>query len=107
MLNLYNMQITQTETDRHDTSGTYLKLTIESLQLEIPEFDWQLYLRTILQIKLPEEELVVSYAMSYFTQLGHLLKKTDKRYLNEYIIINVQKYIKIYNVQYFFFQNYS
>lgn len=74
-----DMQITQTETDRHDTTGTYLKLTLKDIQKQVPEFDWQLYLRTILQIKMSDQEPVVSYAMSYFTQLGHLLKKTDRR----------------------------
>lgn len=74
------MKITQTETDRHDITSTYLKLALADLQKLIPEFNWELYLRTILQIKMSDQEPVVSYAMSYFTQLGHLLKKTDRRY---------------------------
>lgn len=53
---------------------------MKDLQKHIPEFDWQLYLKTILQIKLSDQEPVVSYAMSYFTQLGDLLKRTDRRY---------------------------
>lgn len=73
------MKITQSETDRHDTTGTYLKLTLKDLQKQVPEFDWILYLRTILQIKMSDQEHVVSYAMSYFEQLGHLFKKTDRR----------------------------
>lgn len=34
-------------------------------------------------MKLSDQEPVVSYAMSYFTQLGDLLKKTDRRYINK------------------------
>lgn len=78
--------ITQTETDRHDTTGTYLKLPLKDLQKLVPEFDWQLYLKTILQIKLSDQEPVVSYAMSYFKQLGYLMKKTDRRVIHNYII---------------------
>lgn len=77
------MKITQTETDRHDTTGTYLKLELSELQKLIPEFDLQLYLKTILQMNMSEQEPVVSYAMSYFTQLNNLLKKTDRRYIYE------------------------
>lgn len=77
------IKITQTETDRHDSTGTYLKLALNDLQKQVPEFDWQLYLRTILQIKMSDQEPIVSYAMSYFTQLGDLLKKTDRRYINK------------------------
>jgi membrane metallo-endopeptidase-like protein 1 len=60
-----------------------LKLALNDLQKQVPEFDWQLYLKTILQIKMSDKEPVVSYAMSYFTQLGDLLKKTDRRYINK------------------------
>lgn len=88
----YNLKITQTETDRHDITSTYIKLSLSDLQKLIPEFNWELYFRTILEIKISDQELVVSYAMSYFTQLGHLLKKTDRRFiityrLNELVLI--------------------
>lgn len=74
-----NVKITQSETERHDATGTYLKLTLKNLQNQVPEFDWKLYLNTLLKIKMSDQELIVSYAMSYFTQLGQLFKKTDRR----------------------------
>lgn len=83
MYNINYIKITQTETDRHDYTGTYLKLALDDLQKQVPQFDWQLYLRTILQMQMSDQEPVVSYAMSYFTQLGDLLKKTDRRYINK------------------------
>lgn len=93
-MNFYILKITQTETDRHDITSTYLKLSLSDLQKLIPEFNWELYFRTILQIKISDQEPVVSYAMSYFTQLGHLLKKTDRRYI---ITNNLNKLLFIFD----------
>lgn len=92
MTKLYNLKITQTDTDRHDSTGTYLKLPLKDLQNQVPEFDWQLYFKTILQFKVSDQEPIVSYAMTYFTQLGQLLKITDRRYLQ---YNNRNKYMRI------------
>ncbi|VVC33209.1 Hypothetical protein CINCED_3A017909 [Cinara cedri] len=78
--------ITQTDTDRHDTSETYLKLSLNDLQNQVPEFNWTLYFNTILQFKVSDQEPIVSYAMNYFIELGQLLNNTDRRVIQNYII---------------------
>lgn len=85
MITLYNFKLTQTDTDRHDSTGTYLKLPLKDLKNQVPEFDWQLYFKTILEFKVSDKEPIVSYAMAYFTQMGQLLNNTDRRYLNNFL----------------------
>lgn len=85
MIKLYNLKLTQTDTDRHDSTGTYSKLLLKDLQYQVPEFDWQLYFKTILEFKVSDKEPIVSYAMAYFTQMGQLLYNTDRRYLKQFL----------------------
>lgn len=68
------------EADRHDTSFIYRKLTLKELQIEVPQLKWRLYLQQFLNTDaITEDEPVVSYAMSYFVEMGKVIEKTDRR----------------------------
>lgn len=85
-INLANVSLP--EADRHDTSAIYKKMKLPQLQNEIPELNWKEYLQTTLgnEIKLNNDEPIVSYAMPYLIQMGKILAKTDKRIIHNYII---------------------
>ena len=76
---LPDVQASQPEADRHDTSAIYRKLTLAQLQQEVPQLNWLEYLSAFLHADIDESEPVVSYAMPYFTEMGRIIQKTDRR----------------------------
>ncbi|XP_059609533.1 neprilysin-1 [Phlebotomus argentipes] len=76
------------EADRHDTSSIYRKLTLPELQNEVPQLQWREYIQAILgaDVQLIEDEPVVSYAMTYLTEMGRILAETDRRVVHNYVI---------------------
>ncbi|XP_050420480.1 neprilysin-1-like isoform X2 [Adelges cooleyi] len=78
--------VTSAETDQPTPGTTYWKLSLNELQNQVPDINWLLYFRNVLNFNIEGDELVVSYAMTYFTQLGLLMKKTDRRIIHNYVI---------------------
>jgi neprilysin len=75
------------EVDRHDTSSIYHKLTLAELQKEVPQLNWREYMQVTLgDVKLEDDETLVSYAMPYLVQMGKIIAETDRRILHNYII---------------------
>ncbi|XP_058459851.1 neprilysin-1-like [Malaya genurostris] len=75
------------EADRHDTSAIYKKITLNQLQYIVPQINWKEYLQTTLgNVKLDENEEIVSYAMPYLIEMGRILNETDKRVIHNYAI---------------------
>ncbi|XP_020294644.1 membrane metallo-endopeptidase-like 1 isoform X2 [Pseudomyrmex gracilis] len=74
------------ETDRQNISAIYRKLTLRELQREVPELRWLAYLREFIKVPIDEDEVVVTYAMPYFVQMGRIIAKTDRRTLHNYIL---------------------
>ena len=80
------VQATLPEADRHDTSNIYRKLTLRELQQEVPQINWLEYLNTFLHTRVDENEPVVSYAMPYLREMGHILRDTDRRVVHNYVL---------------------
>ncbi|XP_058795705.1 neprilysin-1-like isoform X2 [Phymastichus coffea] len=74
------------EADRHDTSSIYRKLTLRELEREVPQLRWRAYLEKFLVSPITDVEPVVSYAMPYFIRMGHIIQRTPKRTLHNYIL---------------------
>ncbi|XP_055597323.1 neprilysin-1-like isoform X2 [Uranotaenia lowii] len=75
------------EADRHDTSAIYKKITLQQLQNEVPQINWEEYLQSTLgNVKLEKNESIVSYAMPYLVEMGRILNETDKRTIHNYAI---------------------
>ncbi|XP_030381091.1 neprilysin-1 [Scaptodrosophila lebanonensis] len=76
------------EADRHDTSAVYRKITLPELQRQVPELNWTEYLQTSLgpQIPLHAEEPLVTYGMQYLTEMGKILKRTERRVVHNYVL---------------------
>nr|XP_018908298.1 PREDICTED: neprilysin-2-like [Bemisia tabaci] len=81
-INLANVSLA--EVDRHDSSSQYTKLTVRELQQLVPQLNWLELLSTFLEASINENELVVSYSMPYFIEMGKLFKRTDRRVLHNY-----------------------
>ncbi|CAL8073379.1 unnamed protein product [Orchesella dallaii] len=77
------------EADRHDTSAIYKKQTLSTLERDIPEFDWKLYFKTFVKTELPSDELIVSYAFPYLRDMAFIVKKTEPRIVQNYVIWRV------------------
>lgn len=71
------------ESDRHDTSEIYRKLTLRELQREVPQIKWRKYLEEFLMTNITDDEPVVVYSMPYFIQMGRIVNETDSRLLIE------------------------
>ena len=69
------------EADRHDTSAIYKQQTLASLEEDIPEFNWRLYLQTFVKTELPNDEPIVSYAYQYLKEMAFIVKATEPRYM--------------------------
>ncbi|XP_054287381.1 neprilysin-1-like [Macrosteles quadrilineatus] len=74
------------EADRHDTSSIYRKLSLAQLQAEVPQINWLEYLTSFLDADITTEEMVVSYAMPYFVEMGKILADTDRRVIHNYVM---------------------
>ena len=84
---LPDVQASQPEADRHDTSAIYRKLTLAQLQQEVPQLNWLEYLSAFLHADIDESEPVVSYAMPYFAEMGRIIQKTDRRLQTTVILL--------------------
>lgn len=75
------------EADRQDTGAIYEKMSLAELESRVPEIRWRDYLNAFLPERpVGDEEPVVSYAMSYFRELGKLLEKTERRVVQNYAL---------------------
>nr|CAD7394954.1 unnamed protein product [Timema cristinae] len=74
------------EADRHDTSAIYRKLKLSQLQVEVPQLNWLEYLNAFLDADITEDEPVVSYAMPYFSEMGRIIQRTDRRVIHNYVL---------------------
>jgi predicted metalloendopeptidase len=82
-----DVQASQPEADRHDTSAIYRKLTLAQLQQEVPQLNWLEYLSAFLHAYIDESEPVVSYAMPYFAEMGNIIQRTDRRLQTTVIVL--------------------
>ena len=67
------------ESDRHDTSEIYRKLTLRQLQREVPQIKWRKYLEEFLTPPITDDEPLVTYALPYFIEMGRIVNETDTR----------------------------
>ncbi|XP_044734113.1 neprilysin-1-like [Chrysoperla carnea] len=74
------------EADRHDTSAIYKKLSVAQLQKAVPQLKWLDYFNALMDTEITNDEPVVAYAMTYFTEMGRILGETDRRVIHNYII---------------------
>ncbi|XP_034934335.1 neprilysin-1-like [Chelonus insularis] len=72
--------------DRRDTSANYRKMTLRELQRKVPQIQWRTYFQTFVNASITDDELVVSYAMPYFIQMGRIIQETDERVLYNYFL---------------------
>lgn len=80
-LRSFSFQVTLPEADRQDTSAIYRKLSLATLQRIVPQINWLQYLNSFLKVKVDEDEPIVAYGLSYFIEMGKILGKTDRRYV--------------------------
>jgi membrane metallo-endopeptidase-like protein 1 len=79
--------ITIPDADRHDTGAIYDQMTLTELELRVPEIRWREYLNAFLpDLMVGDSEAIVSYAMSYFKELGKLLMRTERRVVQNYAL---------------------
>lgn len=79
--------ITIPEADRHDTGAIYDQMTLVELELRVPEIRWREYLNAFLpDLTVDDSEPIVSYAMSYFQELGKLVMRTERRVVQNYAL---------------------
>lgn len=45
----------------------------------MPQINWLEYLKSFLDVPVDENELVVTYGLSYFVEMGKILAETDRR----------------------------
>lgn len=70
------------ETERQDTSAIYRRFKLKELNSKVPQIRWLDYLKACFpDVNITMEEPVVSYAISYFVEMGKLVAETDKRFL--------------------------
>ncbi|KZS15003.1 Endothelin-converting enzyme 1 [Daphnia magna] len=75
------------EADRHDTGAIYDQMTLVELEVRVPEIRWREYFNAFLPNLIVEDsEPIVSYAMSYFEELGKLLMRTERRIVQNYAL---------------------
>uniref|UniRef100_A0A915J927 Peptidase M13 N-terminal domain-containing protein n=1 Tax=Romanomermis culicivorax TaxID=13658 RepID=A0A915J927_ROMCU len=71
--------ITRDET-RQDVESTYLKVTFLALRMEIPKFNWKIFMEALYpQHKFPHETPVVLYCADFLEDLSHLLVRYEER----------------------------
>ncbi|EDW29684.1 GL14909 [Drosophila persimilis] len=82
------VNVSLAEADRHDTSAVYRKMTLPELQQLVPEVKWEEYLQTALGpgIKLQADEPLVTYGLRYLTDMGKILRRTDRRVIHNYML---------------------
>ncbi|KAH8409250.1 hypothetical protein KR009_011232, partial [Drosophila setifemur] len=82
------VNVSLAEADRHDTSAVYRKLTLPELQDLVPEVQWAEYLQTALgeDIQLEADEPLVTYGLSYLTEMGKILARTERRVVHNYML---------------------
>lgn len=81
--------------ERRNFSEIYKKVTLETLQSKVPDFDFNSYLGALLPRELNDTEEVVIYALPYFQKLTKLVKETDKRLFSATSINISERYLSI------------
>ncbi|CAG2165874.1 unnamed protein product [Oppiella nova] len=89
-------KVSMPEADRHDTGAIYKKLTLRELKSLIPEFDWILYLNTLLPTPVFTDEEIVIYSIEYFQEMGKIIARHDSKVIHNYVIWRFVKYILPY-----------
>ena len=77
------------EAERHDTGQWYTKITLQELVEEVPEFNWTLYLDSLMPGEFKKSDKVVCYAMPYLKQLGKIIQTVDKEIIYNYMVWRV------------------
>ena len=77
------------EAERHDTGQWYTKITVEELVEAVPEFNWTLYLDSLMPGRFKKSDKVVCYAMPYLKQLGKIIQTVDKEIIYNYMVWRV------------------
>ncbi|TRY79276.1 hypothetical protein TCAL_06071 [Tigriopus californicus] len=72
--------------ERRNFSEIYKKVTLDTLQSKVPDFDFNSYLGALLPRELNGTEEVVVYAIPYFQKLTKLVKETEKRVIANYVL---------------------
>lgn len=82
------VNVSLAEADRHDTSIVYRKISLPELQELVPQLNWTTYLQTALgnDIKLEPDEPLVTYGLTYLTEMGRILERTDRRVIHNYML---------------------
>ena len=65
--------------ERRNYSEIYRKVDLDTLSVEVPNFQFSAYLKALLPRTLDKNEKVVMYALPYFKRLTNLVEMTDKR----------------------------
>jgi len=73
-------------------------MSIKQLSIEVPEFNWLLYLNTFLPTEVSENELVVVYSTEYLKEMGKLIGETDTRTIHNYAVWRLVKVRKKSNL---------
>ena len=74
------------EADRQDTGAIYNQMSLKELENMVPDIRWRDYLNAFLLDPVDDSELIVSYAITYFHELGKLLAKTERRVVQNYAL---------------------
>lgn len=82
------VNVSLAEADRHDTSVVYRKISLPELQELVPQLNWTTYLQTALgsDIQLEPDEPLVTYGLTYLTEMGRILARTDRRVVHNYML---------------------
>lgn len=78
--------ITSAQEDRTNISVLYQKMTLTSLQEEIPEIDWVRYLEIIQERIINPEEKIIMYAKTYMKELVKLIENSESTVVANYLI---------------------
>lgn len=78
--------ITSAPEERSNVSVLYRRKTLESLTKEIPDINWQGYLKVVLGHEIPMNETVVMFATDYMKNLVALIEITEPRIVANYLM---------------------
>lgn len=56
------------------------------LQKNVPQLKWLDYFNALMDTEITNDEPIVTYAMTYFAEMGKILGETNRRYVNNHII---------------------
>ncbi|KAJ6637130.1 Neprilysin-4 [Pseudolycoriella hygida] len=78
-------RITSTAEERANVSLLYKKMSLETLNQEVPEIDWMYYLETVLEKPVTKDENVVVFAIDYMKNMVNLFAISEQRTIANYL----------------------